>query len=445
MKTDPQYTSSASGYLTGGFEGVSERFTQLTTVSVRGHNILTKGQRYGRWYLLKSLSADVAGQSLYQEMLTKEFELTMRAQHPGVVQAISMEQVPNLGRCIVLEWVEGKDMKRWLDDDPPREARRRVMGQLLDAVKYLHEKGIAHRDLKPSNIMITQNGKTPKIIDFGLADTDVHAVLKQPAGTEQYMSPEQTSSATPDVRNDIYSLGVMMRQMDLGQIYHSVALRCMRPINERYQSIDDLQRDLKRRQMAWRWLCSAMVFILLAAIAAMAWFKWALRQVVDNSALVDSLRQEIVINNTRLQASNASQRQMKETMHQRLSTLNDSLALLAKSNESFQKEKEEREERQRKIDAAIVEGIRRADIANARTHLKEHADTVNRDFHHIWVDWNYLSKAGRREAEAYLHSIHDQYNPKEMAEIEYAVMEHCKEWEQRIYRRLFEDPKKGKE
>ena len=84
MKTDPQDTSSASGYLTGDFEGVSDRFTQLTTVVTRNHNTLTKGKRYGRWYLLKSLNADVAGQSVYQELLTKEFELTMRAQHPAV-------------------------------------------------------------------------------------------------------------------------------------------------------------------------------------------------------------------------------------------------------------------------------------------------------------------------------------------------------------------------
>ena len=120
MKTDPQDTSLASGYLMDGFEGVSERFTQLTTVSTRDHNTLTKGKRYGRWYLLKSLNADVAGQAAYQEMLTKEFELTMRAQHLGVVQAIGMEEVPMLGRCIVMEWVEGQNMRQWLEGDTTR-------------------------------------------------------------------------------------------------------------------------------------------------------------------------------------------------------------------------------------------------------------------------------------------------------------------------------------
>ena len=63
----------------------------------------------------------------------------------------------------------------------------------MDALEYIHGKQTAHRDLKPSNIMITRNGQHVKLIDFGLSDTDDYAVYKQPAGTEGYISPEQTS------------------------------------------------------------------------------------------------------------------------------------------------------------------------------------------------------------------------------------------------------------
>ena len=70
-----------------------------------------------------------------------------------------------------------------------------------------------YRDLKPENILVTRNGENIKLIDFGLADTDGHAVLKQPAGTPRYMSPEQKVKAEADARNDIYSLGIIMEQM----------------------------------------------------------------------------------------------------------------------------------------------------------------------------------------------------------------------------------------
>ena len=434
MKTDPQQdTSSASGYLTDGFEGVSERFTQLTIVSTREHNTLTRGKRYGRWYLLKSLNADVADQSVYQEMLTKEFELTMRAQHPGVVQAVGMEEVPKLGRCIVMEWVEGQNMSQWLDSDTTREERRAVMDQLLDTVGYLHSLGIVHRDLKPSNIMITRNGKQVKLIDFGLADTDAHAVLKQPAGTERYMAPEQASSAVADVRNDIYSLGVIMRQMDLGRVYNRAAARCLRPIVERYQSIASLQNDLQRWRTAQHWLRNGTIALPVIAGLVALWMMSRPAPVADNSHLVDSLRHELAASNARLKASDAAQQQMEAMMRERLTDLNDSLSILATSNQQFQQDKDSRVARQRKVDAAIAEGIRRVDAANAKTHLKEHLDTAVRSgFNSMWVDWHSLSLRGRNEANKYLQSIRGQFDIKEMAEIEFAVKEHCSRYEAMI-------------
>ncbi len=439
MKTDPQDTSSASGYLTGDFEGVSDRFTQLTTVVTRNHNTLTKGKRYGRWYLLKSLNADVAGQSVYQEMLTKEFELTMRAQHPGVVQAIGMEDVPTLGRCIVMEWIEGQDLSQWLDGGTTRDERLRVVNQLLDTIAYLHALGIAHRDLKPSNIMITHNGKQVKVIDFGLADTDTHAVFKQPAGTRQYMAPEQASSTVPDVRNDIYSLGVIIRKMDVGCIYDRACKRCLRPIDERYQSVADLQNDLQRMSTILKWVKKGAITIPVIAGLITLWLLSKPIPATDNGRLVDSLRHELTVNNERLKANNDAQQQIEASMRERLTTLKDSLSMLATSHQQLQQEKESRAARQSKVDAAIAEGIRRVDAANAQTHLKEHLDTVSR-IDYIWVDWRSLSRQGRVAANNYLQGIHDQFDIKEMAEIEYAVYEHCNRYEAMIKKAIGSSP-----
>jgi len=115
---------------------------------------------------------------------------------------------------------------------PSRHSRVEIARQLLSAIGYVHSKQIVHRDLKPSNIIITHNGENFKIIDFGLADTDAHCICKQPAGTVRFMSPEQMSSSVADVRNDIYSIGVILEELRLGWCVMPVVWRCKRPIEK---------------------------------------------------------------------------------------------------------------------------------------------------------------------------------------------------------------------
>lgn len=258
--------TSASGFLVDGFEGVSDGFTQLSCVYSSSDHVLTRAQRYGRWYLLKSLAPDVADKTVYQEMLTKEFDIAIRVQHPGIVQTVNIEEVPSLGRCIVMEWIDGMNMKRWLEKSPSRAERLKAFNQLLDALTYLHELGIVHRDLKPGNIMITAIGHNVKIIDFSLADTATHALLKQPAGTAGYISPEQANHSAPDVRNDIYSLGVIMRQMDLGRRFLRVADKCQMPAEMRYQSIAELKSALKPHLMPLLWFVIGLMVVIAISI-----------------------------------------------------------------------------------------------------------------------------------------------------------------------------------
>ena len=225
--------ASISGFVVDSFEGVNDHFTSLEVLDTHGHNVLARAKRFGRWYLLKGLAPEVAEQHAYHEMLVKEFDIMMRLQHPGVVQVVSLEDVDGLGKCIVMEWVEGVTLSDWLADKPTRAERRKVAQQLMDALAHVHQHGVVHRDIKPSNIMVTTNGQNVKIIDFGLADTDVHAVLKQPAGTARYMAPEQASASKPDLRNDIYSLGLVLRDLKLGRKYDKAIARCLAPIDSR--------------------------------------------------------------------------------------------------------------------------------------------------------------------------------------------------------------------
>lgn len=270
MKQD--YDSSASGYITDSFEGISSQFTDVEILNMSEVNVVARAKRFGRWWLLKGLRKEVAGEAGYQQRLRKEFEILMQLQHPGVVTVVGLEYVEALGLCIVMEYVDGVTLKEWLQNKTNRQQRRSVAMALCETVGYIHSKGIVHRDLKPENIMITQNGGHVKLIDFGLADTDSHTILKQPAGTQRYMSPEQAQMAVADVRNDIYSLGVIFGQMDLGYGYRYIINRCVAPLNERYGTIGHLKNGLRRIRTIKRMvLAAAGLLVAILMVLALVW------------------------------------------------------------------------------------------------------------------------------------------------------------------------------
>lgn len=260
------YNSSTSGYLFDSFEGLSETFTDIEIISSSQTNIVACAKRYGRRWMLKALNREVAAQEAYRCRLRKEFEILMQLQHPSVLSAATLEHVDGLGLCIVAEYVDGVTLSEWLAVPTTRRQRLHVACQLVDAVAYIHSKSIVHRDLKPENIIITRNSQNIKLIDFGLADTDSHAVLKQPAGTPRYMSPEQQQRAVADVRNDIYSLGVIFSQMDLG--CRRIIEKCLRPAGQRFRNAVELQQAMERRTKRTSRILvglGAAVVLLLAA------------------------------------------------------------------------------------------------------------------------------------------------------------------------------------
>jgi serine/threonine protein kinase len=153
------YDSSASGYVVDSFEGISQIFTDVEILSTSEVNVVAKAKRYGRWWLLKGLKKEIAGEAGYQQRLRKEFEILMQLQHPYVVAAYGIEDVEGLGRCIVMEYADGPTLKEWLEGNTTRQSRLAIAHEMIDAVAYIHTKGIVHRDLKPENIIVTPQWK----------------------------------------------------------------------------------------------------------------------------------------------------------------------------------------------------------------------------------------------------------------------------------------------
>lgn len=285
--------TSASGYIDTGFEGISTSFTEVEIIRTTEFNVLARAKRYGKWWMLKGIAPKAAGNMAHIQMLRKEFETIMSLNCPAVVQVVSLETVGDLGMCIVMEYVEGKTLNGFIETNPPKRERLRIVAQLLDAVEYIHSHGIAHRDLKPSNIMVADNGGGVKIIDFGLADSDRNAILKQPGGTRRYMSPEQETQYECDVRNDIYSLGVILRDMNLGWKYRHISARCVLPIDKRYQSIADLKEAFWRIDRLGIIAARSVYAVIIVAAALAVWLGRGTGNGTASQSEIDSLHNVI--------------------------------------------------------------------------------------------------------------------------------------------------------
>lgn len=337
MKPKDIIESSVSGYITDSFEGISGNFTDIEIISVSATNIVAKAKRYGRWWLLKGIPKDKAEDEGLLLRLRKEFEMMISLQHPNVVAASSIENVEKLGQCIVMEYVEGITLKEWLKNKSALRERRRLAWEITQAVAYMHSVGIIHRDLKPANIIVTSNGENIKIIDFGLSDTDSHSVLKQPAGSVSYMSPEQRAVFLPDVKNDIYSLGVIFSEMDLG--YGKIVKKCTCDITNRYPNVAALQDDIRKRNnlLFGTIMAVAVVAIIVsAALGAISYFN--MKKVDDAQSQNQNLRETVAALNDSISSISSTYDRMS-----------DSIRVLSANNSELKQYKDSTESRNAKV------------------------------------------------------------------------------------------------
>lgn len=217
---------------------LSDRFEIECELPSEGYNRLFKAVRYGKYFVLKGLKEKYRDNNLYRGLIIKEFDILVSLNHPNIVRCYGIEEVEDLGLCIIMEYVDGVTLDRFLETKPSSAQRRKVVKQMLNAMDYYHELQLVHRDLKPSNILITNNAHNVRIIDFGLADTDYYAVFKEPAFTRQYASPEQLNGEKLDCRSDIYSFGKVLKKIFPNR-YKRIAKKCNKEKRrERYPNAD---------------------------------------------------------------------------------------------------------------------------------------------------------------------------------------------------------------
>ena len=240
-----------------------------------GPFILYKSSRHRRIVAIKCVRPEFRDNPLYWDMLRKEYEIGHSLNHPNIREYYSLDNDPELGICLEMEWVDGDSLDQLLPECRRNaELRDKIARQILDAVRFMHLKQVIHRDLKPGNILVTRNGQNVKLIDFSLSDSDSHLVLKGNAGTARYASPEQKECGPADFRSDIFSIGVILSEMSDSRCYRNVSRKCMRPDKDRrYPDIDRLEAALFPSSYHGLGLIAAAVIIALAVSAL-----WMFRQ-----------------------------------------------------------------------------------------------------------------------------------------------------------------------
>ncbi len=142
----------------------------------------------------------------------------------------SLPTSPSGRPYFVMELVRGIKITEYCDQNHLTTRQRLdLFTKVCQAIQHAHQKGIIHRDIKPSNILVTLHDgvPVPKVIDFGIAkatqqeltDKTVFTQFQQFIGTPAYISPEQAemSGLDIDTRADIYSLGVLLYELLVGQ------------------------------------------------------------------------------------------------------------------------------------------------------------------------------------------------------------------------------------
>jgi serine/threonine protein kinase/tetratricopeptide (TPR) repeat protein len=243
---------------TGGQTAPSADESTLTAGAGFPQNQFTArpGDRFGPYKVLEEIGQGGCGavfiaeqeQPVRRRVALKVIKLGMDtrqviARFEAERQALAMMDHPNIARVLdagstdtgrpffVMELVRGIKITDYCDQHKLSTTDRlKLFIQICQAVQHAHQKGIIHRDLKPSNILVTlqDDVPTPKVIDFGVAkatanqkltDKTVYTALEQFIGTPAYMSPEQAEMVGLDIdtRSDIYSLGVLLYELLVGE------------------------------------------------------------------------------------------------------------------------------------------------------------------------------------------------------------------------------------
>ncbi len=212
----------------------------------------------------------------------REARASASLNHPHIVKVINIGYHQDLP-YMASELIKGKSLRAQLDEVKRYSFLQacKIMYELCEAVSFAHQHLVIHRDIKPDNVFMTPD-ETIKLGDFGIAFFEnSRRVTKSQViiGSVHYLPPEVTNGQSPTFKSDIYSLGITFFELVTGKVPfegnnqinvammhikekfpspRTVITSTPRPLEkiilkacrknpvDRYQSVLDMQQDIKR-------------------------------------------------------------------------------------------------------------------------------------------------------------------------------------------------------
>jgi eukaryotic-like serine/threonine-protein kinase len=206
---------------------------------------LARDQTLDRQVAVKVMHREMSEQADQLARFRQEARAVAKLSHPNVVSVIDAGEDGG-HPYIVFEYVEGETLKQRINRDgalDPQEAIAYAI-EIARGLSVAHARKMVHRDIKPQNVLIDAEGRA-KLTDFGISrqlEQDGMTATGRVLGTTDYVAPEQAMGRGADPRSDIYSLGVVLYEMLVGQVPFSADSQvgvAMKHVNE---ELPDVQR-----------------------------------------------------------------------------------------------------------------------------------------------------------------------------------------------------------
>jgi len=217
---------------------VAGKYELLSPLGEGGMASVWRGVTHGaagftRTVAIKRVLPALAHDAHFAALFVEEARVVSDLQHPNIVQVHDFDQDEKGNYFIVMEWVEGLDLNRWIRSylevgaRPPWAYVSAIAIEVLRALAAAHDRTtdeglpvpVIHRDVTPSNILLGKNGIV-KLADFGMARAMDRASMTKPGtvkGKLSYMAPEILYGQRATERSDIYGLGIVMWEAIAGK------------------------------------------------------------------------------------------------------------------------------------------------------------------------------------------------------------------------------------
>ncbi len=233
---------------------IDKKFGVIKKISETQTNIIYKVSDAGTdevlvLKLLKSHEPDLVSQ------FKKEYFILQTLSHPNIVKVYDFKSLKKEGKekfYFTMEYVDGVPFNRYFIN----KNRSKFLLLFLDALTvldFIHRKGYLHCDLKPNHLLINKEGKI-KLVDFGFAQFEKAITAEEIGGTLRYLAPEVLKGENPDMRTDIYSMGIIGYESLTGEevfnegktseILEAVLYKNLQPIKQKDKDIPDFLSDV---------------------------------------------------------------------------------------------------------------------------------------------------------------------------------------------------------